>query len=91
MRSNIALDTLDDDTLICIFSALTVPDILNLRQVRRTGSNRGFCSHLLEMSDMPQIPSVLKTADCVAEHWFISDHATRHTLFSETSFEFFCL
>ncbi|OJA13017.1 hypothetical protein AZE42_03524 [Rhizopogon vesiculosus] len=31
----IALDTLDDDTLLCIFSALTVPDLLNLRQTCR--------------------------------------------------------
>jgi len=34
----IALDTLDDDTLLCIFSTLTVPDLLSLRQVSQTRS-----------------------------------------------------
>jgi hypothetical protein len=28
------LNSLDDDTLLAVFSVLTVPDVLNLRQVR---------------------------------------------------------
>jgi len=48
----VALDTLDDDTLLCIFSALAVPDLLNMRQVRQTGLTIGLYSPFLEMPDM---------------------------------------
>jgi hypothetical protein len=30
----LSLNSLDDDTLLAVFSVLTVPDVLNLRQVR---------------------------------------------------------
>lgn len=55
VEMRIALDTLDDDSLLCILSALAVPDLLNLRQVRQTTltlTRSGFCSLLLEISDM---------------------------------------
>lgn len=48
----LSLDSLDDDTLLGVFSALTVPDVLNLRQVSLFQLNRGFCSLLSEILDM---------------------------------------
>jgi hypothetical protein len=48
----LSLDSLDDDTLLGVFSALTVPDVLNLRQVRPFQLNPDFFSLVLEILDM---------------------------------------